>query len=72
MLPMRAACGRWQKPFGACIHHGPERRFVVPLGADLPAGTYRLRMVLEDGPELYLALSRTTVEASAQRDGAQE
>ncbi|KIX18082.1 hypothetical protein [Paracoccus sp. 228] len=67
-----SANGRSVVVLGSDQMVGPERRFVVPLGADLPAGTYRLRMVLEDGPELYLALSRTTVEASAQRDGAQE
>ncbi len=51
---------------------GPERRFVVPLGADLPAGRYTLRVVLEGGPELYLVLSRTTPGIVAQRDVVQE
>ena len=51
---------------------GPERRFVVPLGADLPAGRYTLRVVLEGGAELYLVLSRTTPGIVAQRDVVQE
>lgn len=51
---------------------GPERRFVVPLGADLPAGRYTLRVVLEGGRELYLVLSRTTPGIVAQRDVVQE
>lgn len=50
---------------------GPERRFTVSLGADLPAGKYTLRVVLEEGPELYLALSRTT-PIVAQRNMVQE
>ena len=51
---------------------GPERRFVVPLGADLPAGSYTLRVVLEGGDEPYLVLSRTTPGIVAQRDVVQE
>lgn len=43
------------------------RAFFIPLGADLPAGRYRLRAVLEQGPGGYLILARLTPGQQAQR-----
>ena len=41
--------------------------FFLPLGADLPPGTYRLRFTLEQGPGGYLSLARITPGTFEQR-----
>lgn len=41
--------------------------FFIPLGADLPAGRYRLRFALEQGPGGYLILARLTPGQHHQR-----
>lgn len=46
---------------------GPERDLFFPLGADLPPGRYRLAVMLPEGPELYLSLTRTTPGLVAER-----
>jgi len=43
------------------------RSFFIPLGSDLPAGRYRLRFALEQGPGGYLILARLTPGQQAQR-----
>ena len=43
------------------------RAFFIPLGSDLPAGEYRLRVVPEQGPAGYLILARLTPGQQSQR-----
>jgi len=50
---------------GARVDGG--QAFFIPLGGDLPAGRYRLRVDLEAGPGGYLLLSRLTPGLNAER-----
>ena len=50
---------------GARVDGG--QAFFIPLGGDLPAGCYRLRIDLEAGPGGYLLLSRLTPGLHAER-----
>lgn len=55
----------------AVLHSAEEvdggRAFFIPLGSDLPAGRYRVRMELDQGPGGYLILARLTPGKSSQR-----
>jgi hypothetical protein len=55
----------------AVLHTSEEvdggRAFFIPLGSDLPAGRYRLRMELDQGPGGYLILARLSPGTSSQR-----
>lgn len=43
------------------------RRFFLPLGEDLPAGAYRLRLEFDDVSDTYLILSRSLPGSAATR-----
>jgi hypothetical protein len=45
---------------------GPAQRFFLPLGADLAAGTYRLRVTVEGQDPVHLVLYRVTPGAHEQ------
>ena len=51
---------------------GPPRTMFISLGSDLPAGRYSVTIALDEGPEVYLVLSRTIQGLLAQRAVVQE
>jgi hypothetical protein len=53
---------------GTAAMAGPERALLLPFGADLPPGRYRIRIRLADGPEALLSLTRTTPGPVERRD----
>ncbi|WP_448206761.1 hypothetical protein [Azospirillum sp. sgz302134] len=57
---------------GSAQSVGAKRTLFLPLGTDLPPGTYRLRVRLESGPEAYLSLARTLPGFLPRRDIRQE